>query len=114
MAAMLTLTTLAACSQPAKSEPTLAENNRPVVSGERMSGSQTVPGSYIVKAAGDGAETIHRVFASYGVMQVTPLGNEQFEIRLERDPGIEVLNGLAAGSNGAVTAIQPNFVYRAY
>jgi hypothetical protein len=75
---------------------------------------KTVPGSYIVKAPGDGAAAIRRVFAQYGVVLVNPLGNEQFEIRLERDPGLEALKGLVSGSGGAVNAVQPNFVYRAY
>jgi hypothetical protein len=45
---------------------------------------------------------------------VNPIGTEQFELRLERDPGLEALKGLVSGSGGAVTAVQPNFVYRAY
>jgi hypothetical protein len=75
--------------------------------------NQTVSGSYIVKASGDGEQVIRRIFAQYGVTLVRPLGNEQFELRLQRDPGLSAIKGLAAGSDGAVTAIQPNFVYHA-
>ncbi len=78
------------------------------------SGSQTVPGSYIVKAPGDGATAIRKHFAQYGVKQVNPIGNEQYEIRLEHDPGLDALKSSVVGSNGAVTTIQPNFVYRAF
>ena len=73
--------------------------------------NQTVSGSYIVKVLGDGEQVIQRVFAQYGVVLVHPLGNEQFELRLDRDPGLDTLKSLAAGSDGAVTAVQPNFVY---
>jgi hypothetical protein len=114
MAALLSLTTVAACSQTTKQVPILADAKPTVVSKERVRGDQTVPGSYIVKASGDSEAVIRRVFAQYGVVLVNSIGNEQFEIRLERDPGLEVLNSLVVGSNGAVTAIQPNFVYRAY
>lgn len=71
-----------------------------------------VPGSYLVKASGDGNAVIRRVFAQYGVALVRPLGNDQYELRLDRDPGLDVLKSLAAGSEGAVKAIQPNLVYR--
>ena len=73
--------------------------------------NQIVPGSYIVKASGDGDAVLRRVFAQYGVVLLRPLGNGQFELRLERDPGIDKLKSVAAGSGGAVTAVQPNFVY---
>ena len=102
MAALLTLTTAGACSQ--TTTPS-AVNKKPATF------NQTVPGSYIVKATGDGATTIRRVFAQYGVMLVLPLGNEQFELRLHGDPGLDALKNLAARSDGAVITIQPNFVY---
>ena len=107
------LTTTVACSQATAPKPSVAAAPAIVIKPPVTSG-QTVPGSYIVKAPGDGAAAIRRVFAQYGVLLVNPLGNEQFEIRLERDPGLEALKGLASGSGGAVTAVQPNFVYRAY
>lgn len=114
MAALLSLTMVGACSEAPTPTPSLASSRPTVVNKERAQGEQTVPGSYIVKAPGDGAAAIRRVFAQYGVVLVNALGNEQFEMRLERDPGLEALKGLVSGSGGAVTAIQPNFVYRAY
>lgn len=112
VAALLALTTTVACSQAAT--PTVATATAPTMDkkGSAML-NQTVPGSYIVKASGDGATAIRRVFAQYGVVLVSPLGNEQYELRLERDPGLDALKSLAAGSGGAVTAVQPNFVYHA-
>jgi hypothetical protein len=100
--ALLVLTTTVACSQAAT--PSL-EKMEPAML------NQTVSGSYIVKASGDGEQVIRRVFAQYGVVLVRPLGNEQFELRLNRDPGLDTLKSMAAGSDGAVTAVQPNFVY---
>jgi hypothetical protein len=73
--------------------------------------NQTVSGSYIVKVSGDGEQVIRRVFAQYGVVLVRPLGNDQFELRLSRNPGLDTLKSMAARSDGAVTAVQPNFVY---
>lgn len=73
--------------------------------------NQTVPGSYIVKVSGDGELVIRRIFAKYGVALVRPLGNEQFEMQLKLDPGLDTLKSMAAGSDGAVMAVQPNFVY---
>jgi hypothetical protein len=110
VAALLVLATTTACSQSAQPPVAPAQvliNKAPAIS------NQTVPGSYIVTAPGDGATAIRRVFAQYGVVQVNPLGNNQFELRLQRDPGLDALTGLATGSNGAVNAIQPNFVYHA-
>ena len=119
MAALLSLTTVAACSETPTPTPSLASTRPTVLNKERAQGEQTVPGSYLVTAkgdgvAGDGEAAIRRVFAQYGVALVSPLGNGQFEVHLERDPGLDALKGLAAGSNGAVTAIQPNYIYRAF
>lgn len=113
MATLLTLTTTVACSQATAPAPTVAPAPVVVRKAPAMYG-QTVPGSYIVKAPGDGAAAVRRVFAQYGVVLVNSIGNEQFELRLERDPGLDALKKLVEGSNGAVTAVQPNFVYRAY
>lgn len=101
-AILLILTTMGACSQ--APTPSMA-------SKEPTTLKQTEPGSYIVNASGDGDETIRRVFAKYGVELVRPLGNKQFELRLQRDPGLDALKSVAADSGGQVTAVQPNFVY---
>lgn len=102
---MLTLLVLAptfGCSQAAT--PHVEKNASALL-------NQTVSGSYIVKATGNGEQAIRRVFAQYGIVSVLPLGNDQFELRLNSDPGLDTLKSTAADSNGAVTAVQPNFVY---
>lgn len=110
VAAMPALTAMVACSQAATPmmDPAPAVETR----GSAMFDQTAVSGSYIVKAPGDGNTAIRHVFAQYGVALVRSLGNEQFELRLERDPGLDALKSLVTGSGGAVTAIQPNFVYR--
>jgi hypothetical protein len=100
--ALLALATTVGCSQAATPS---VEKKEPAMF------NQTVLGSYIVNASGDGEQIIRRVFAQYGVTLVRPLGNEQFELRLQQDPGLESLKSLAAESDGAVTTVQPNFVY---
>ena len=108
------LTTTVACSQATAPKPSVATTPT-VIEKPSVTFDKTVPGSYIVKApGGEGAAAIRRVFAQYGVVLVNSIGNEQFEMRLERDPGIEALKGLVSGSGGAVTAVQPNYIYRAY
>lgn len=86
----------------------------PAVSKQTIMLNQTVPGSYIVNAPGDGESVIRRVFVEYDVLIVRSLGNEQFELRLNRDPGLEALKSTVSKSDGAVTAIQPNFVYHTF
>jgi len=113
MTTLLTLTTTVACSQATAPKPSVAAAPTAVIKVPATSG-QTVPGSYIVKAPGDGAAAIRRVFAQYGIVLVNSIGNEQFELRLEHDPGLDALKSLVSGSGGAVTAVQPNFIYRAF
>lgn len=74
--------------------------------------NRTVPGSYIVNAP-QGEPAIRRLFDRYGVAIVRPLGNDQFEIQLKLDPGLDSLKGAADGSKGAVKSVQPNLIYRA-
>ncbi len=109
LAALLSTTTMVGCSQTA---PSAVAPKKLDVSQAPMQSDRTLPGSYIVKASGDGAASIRRVFAQYGVLLVSPLGNEQYELRLQTDPGLAVLSDLSVKSGGAVKSIQPNFVYR--
>jgi hypothetical protein len=86
--------------------PTMA-NREPAAPG------QTVPGgSYIVNVSGGGAPAIQRVFAKYNIAVVRPWGNGEFEMRLQEDPGLDVVRGVAASSGGVVTGIRPTFVVR--
>ena len=99
----MTLMTAPACSQISVPPTT---NKAPAPFG------QTVPGNYIVEASGEGEAEIRRVFSQFDIGFVRPLGEKQFEMQLHVDPGLDVLKRLAANSKGAITAIQPNFVYR--
>ena len=74
--------------------------------------NHTAPGSYIVDAP-EGESAIRSLYGRYGIVLVRPLGNDQFEIQLNSDPGLEALKDATEGSKGAVKAIQPNFIYRA-
>jgi hypothetical protein len=103
VAFMLVLTISTACSQ--DTARTVARNERPMM-------NQTVSGSYIASAPGAGELAVRRVFAEYGIVSVTPLGNDQYELRLNRDPGIEALSISVNNSGGLIRAIQPNFTYR--
>lgn len=87
--------------------------NRNPAAPSQAAPSQTVPdGGYIVSVSGGGAPAIQRVFASYNIVLIRPWGNGQFEMRLQQDPGLDVVKGVAANSGGAVTAVRPTFVVR--
>lgn len=102
VAVLFTLIMTDGCSQ---------TSTAPVIQKPSAGFHRSSSSSYVVKAPKDGDKAIRRIFSEYRVLFVQALGNEQFEVRLERDPGVDVLKGLAASSNGAVTAVQPNFVY---
>jgi len=90
------------CSQ---SSPLSGENNKPSLF------NQTVSGSYIVNVSGGGEPAIRRIFGKYDVVLVRSLGNEQFEMQLGNDPGLDALQKTVTKSEGAIKAVQPNFVY---
>lgn len=66
---------------------------------------------YIVTAKDEAA--VRRVYAKLGVAVLRSLGNGQFELQLQSDPGLAEVNNLASHSNGAITAVQPNYTYQA-
>ncbi len=72
-----------------------------------------VPGEYLVQLRDASADegTIRRVFKEFGILQMEPLGKGLWQVRLERDPGPEALERVAAG-NAAIVHIQPNYRYR--
>ncbi|MGB7650065.1 MAG: hypothetical protein WBL62_02565 [Gallionella sp.] len=66
---------------------------------------------YIVTAPD--AASVQRVYGALGVKVLRALGNRQFEMHLQQDAGIEAVSNLAQHSNGAITAVQPNYSYQA-
>ncbi|HEB66701.1 MAG TPA: hypothetical protein ENI93_02015 [Gammaproteobacteria bacterium] len=72
-----------------------------------------VPGEYLIRLrdVSAGGDVIRQVFRDFGIVQMASLGNGLWQMRLARDPGLEVLERLAAG-NAAIVHIQPNYRYR--
>lgn len=66
---------------------------------------------YIVTAQDEAS--VRRVFATLGISVLRALGNQQFELQLRNDAGIQAITDLASHSNGAITAVQPNYSYQA-
>lgn len=73
--------------------------------------NQSAAGWYIVQVSGDAEQKIQQVFAEYGVHSVHAIGNDSYDFRLNRDPGIEVLKNKVENSGGMIKSIQPNFIY---
>ena len=72
-----------------------------------------VPGEYLIQLrdVSAGGDVIRQAFRDFGIVQMASLGKGLWQVRLERDPGPEVLERLAAG-NAAIVHIQPNYRYR--
>ena len=66
--------------------------------------------SYIVTAKNEAS--VRQVYGSLGIQMLRALGNQQFEIQLQQDVGIQAVSNLAQHSNGAITAVQPNYRYQ--
>lgn len=66
---------------------------------------------YIVTAPD--AASVQRVYGALGIKVLRALGNSQFEMQLQQDAGVEAVSNLALHSNGAITAVQPNYSYQA-
>ncbi|MGB8516679.1 MAG: hypothetical protein WCD45_02205 [Gallionella sp.] len=69
-------------------------------------------GGYLITTTANADESnIRKRYADYGVLVLRALGNHQYELRLQNDPGLEIMLHTAAQSNGEITAIQPNYSY---
>jgi hypothetical protein len=66
---------------------------------------------YIVTAQDEAS--VQRVYGALGISLLRALGNQQFEMHLQNDAGIQNVTDLALHSNGAITAVQPNYSYQA-
>jgi hypothetical protein len=105
--ALLALTVGASCS--GNSEPSMPRiyTEQPGVYGENR-----VLGEYIVTIDESGDEArIREFFEAYSVKKVKDLGRGRFLIKLEQDPGPEVIKRKGLESP-FVKRVQPNYIYR--
>ncbi len=51
------------------------------------------------------------LYADYGIRKIIDLGGSRFLIKLNSDPGLDVIQRKGSES-GKVKAAQPNFMYR--
>ena len=104
--ALLPLTTVA-CTRP--HAEAIALNDKPATTL-----NQSEYSGYIVTALNEGEAAIRRTYAKFGVKVLRSIGNGHFELRLQNDPGLSELESLATRSGGSITAIQPNYIYKAF
>lgn len=104
--ATLPLTTVA-CTRP--HTETIALNDKPAntINQAQYSG-------YIVTSLSEGEPAIRRAYAKFGIVGIKPIGNGQYELNLQNDPGLPEMESLANQSNGTIKAIQPNYIYKAF
>lgn len=78
-----------------------------------MPGNQDrVPGEYLVSVQKSGNEaSIRKVFAQYSVRAVQKVSDNLFLLKIEKDPGPDVVKRKGERSN-RIRSVQPNFVYR--
>lgn len=108
IAILLPLTTMA-CSQPQtkKAMPVaiVTAQPAPAFMGAAQQG-------YIVTAKDEAS--IRNTYAKQVVTMLRPIGNGQFEMRLQEDPGLSVVIEMASRSGGAISAVQANQQYQAF
>ena len=72
-----------------------------------------VPGQYIVTVQEGTDDTrVRAVYVSYGVREITRLGQNQFLLKVRQDPGPDEIERVGLQSDARITAVQPNFIYR--
>lgn len=105
--ALLALTVGASCSDTSRSPV-------PRIYSEQASmyGENRVLGEYIVTIRESGDEALIReLFEANFVIKIEDLGRGRFLIKLEQDPGPEVINRKGLESP-FVKRVQPNYIYR--
>lgn len=105
MLAVLSLTIIS-CTRPHTETAALNENPATTSNQARYNG-------YIVKSSKEGESAIRRIYSKFGIVTIKFIGNDQFELNLQNDPGLLEMESLANQSSGAVKAIQPNYIYKA-
>jgi hypothetical protein len=81
--------------------------------GAPITGTQDrAPGEYLVTVQKGGDQAlIRKLFASFSVKDVRSLGEGQFLLKIEKDPGPEAVKKKGEESD-RIRSVQPNFVYR--
>ena len=88
------------------------KNLEPRVITTQPATENRVPGQYIVKLKEEGStETLHKVFAEFGVKSIQDLSKGRYLITLEKDPGLEGITRQAVTSSN-IEYVQPNYIYR--
>jgi hypothetical protein len=107
---------LAACSVKGHSLSDRSEKsvNTPIVaSTSGWSDQSRVTGEYLITVnEGVNPEVISDLYAQFGVKEIRKLGENFYQINIERDPGPEYIDKVSKKSK-AIKATQPNFIYHA-
>jgi len=73
--------------------------------------TNSIPGEYIVTFKDDGEKRdVEDIFGVYSVLQVDTIRDNIFLVKVERDPGIDIMRTEYIGKKGIVD-IQPNYEY---
>jgi hypothetical protein len=77
-----------------------------------MYGENRMPGEYIVSLDEGGNEAlVRKLYEAYQVKNLEDLGRGRFLIKLENDPGPEVIERKGMES-AHIKSVQPNYLYR--
>ena len=88
------------------------ENLEPRIITTQTTAENRVPGQYIITLKKGGrVETLHEVFAEFGVRSIQDLSRGRYLITLEKDPGLENISRQAVTSPN-IESVQPNYIYR--
>ena len=104
----LAIWTVSACANSTPESPPRRVMPPAVQPGDR------VPGEYIVilkAAASIGDRTVSDVYAGFGSIRVSAIGERHYLLKFEKDPGLQLIKQ-KANEVAAIESVQPNFLYR--
>lgn len=79
---------------------------------QKTAGQDRVPGEYLVKIkAGTDVKDIEKLFKPYGLEKISPAGVRLYKIKLNNDPGPEIIKEVAEKSK-SIEYAEPNYIYR--
>jgi hypothetical protein len=105
--ALLLPLSIVACTRP--HTETLALNDKPA-----NTFNQSQSSGYIVTSLSEGEPAIRSAYTKFGIAAIKSIGNGQYELHLQNDPGLPEMEKLATHSSGGIKAIQPNFIYKPF